>query len=204
MYKKIIFLVLIFVITFVSSILMIGNKQELKNSKEHTTEVLISMIEIGLYSFRLDIKRYPHTYEGLLALYKKPNTVNSDNWKGPYLKKNLPKDPWEQDFRYVSPGIHNKYYVDLFSIGRDGIEGTIDDINNWDESKAWVEHYQKLKSWYWSDLLKSWYWYELWYGFLFFLRMSLPIYLVVGSFIGLFVVVLWAFIRLIIKHQKNK
>jgi general secretion pathway protein G len=183
--------------------LVIALMGSIRTSKEHATEVLISMIEMALYSFRLDIRRYPDTYEGLLALYEKPKGVNSDDWKGPYLKKHMPKDPWRQDFRYISPGVHNKESFDLFSIGRDGVEGTIDDINNWDESKAWVEHYQKLKSWYWNELLKSWYWYDLWNDSWVF-RMSLLVSLVFGLFIGLFVTVLLALIRLIIKHKKNK
>jgi len=171
----------------------------IKKSKQDAIEILMENIYIGLYVFRLDIKRYPSTYEGLLALYEKPKTISLELWKGPYLK-NMPKDLWQQDFRYISPGVHNKESFDLFSIGRDGIEGTIDDINNWDESKAWVEHYRQLKSWYWSDLLKSWYWKELWSDSWVF-RMSLLVSLVFGLFIGLFITFL---IRLIIKYKKNK
>jgi general secretion pathway protein G len=171
----------------------------IKASKTHTTEVLIFLIYTGLDSFRLDIGRYPNIYEGLSALYEKPKAMSSEMWKGPYLlKKYLLTDPWQQDFRYISPGIHNKDFFDLFSIGRDGIEGTIDDINNWDEDKAWVEHYQSLKPWYWSDLLKSWYWYELWSDSWVF-RMSLLVSLV----FVLFVIVLWVLIRLIIQMVKK-
>jgi len=175
----------------------------IKASKIYTTEIRLKVIGKGaLKTFRLDVGRYPNTSEGISALYEKPNNISSEVWNGPYVyvENIVLKDAWLQDFRYLSPGVHNTESFDLFSIGRDGIEGTIDDINNWDESKAWVEHYRQLKSWYWSDLLKSWYWKELWSDSWVF-RMSLLVSLVFGLFIGLFITFL---IRLIIKYKKNK
>lgn len=123
-------------------------------------EYSLDNVSNALDVFRLDVGRYPDTEEGFSALYEKPNHLNSEIWPGPYLRRHPPKDQWGQDFGYISPGIHNKNSFDLFSLGRDGIEGTIDDINNWDENKPWRECYH---TWYWSDLTKSWYWYDLWH-----------------------------------------
>jgi len=138
-------------------------------------------------------------------LQNPPQNLKSENltawntspqvWKG---KKTPPTtDPRQQNLKYISPGIHNKDSFDLFSVGRDGIEGTVDDINNWDESKAWVEHYQKSKSWYWSDLLKSWYWHELWSDSWAF-RMSL----LVLAVLGLFAYLILALMQLIKRIKK--
>jgi general secretion pathway protein G len=168
----------------------------LKQSKVSAAEARIGGISAALDSFRLDVGRYPNTYEGLSALYDRPNSVSSEMWKGPYLLKRHLKeyiltDPWWQDYRYISEGIHNKDSFDLFSIGRDGIEGTVDDINNWDESQSWREHYRK--SWYWSDLGKSWHWYYLWHEYKFF---------VISFSLILLVSVLVEVVRE--KRQKNK
>ena len=58
--------------------------------------------------------------EGLIALIEKPSDLS--NWNGPYLKKKaIPKDPWGNDYVYVSPGENGPY--DIYSYGMDGTEG---------------------------------------------------------------------------------
>lgn len=84
-------------------------------------------IALALDLFELDNGRYPASQEGLNAL--KNNPGNLANWKGPYIKK-LNVDPWGKPYKYNSPGKHNNDY-DLFSLGKDGLEGTTDDIGNW-------------------------------------------------------------------------
>ena len=79
----------------------------------------ISMIEDALDAFRLDVGRYPTTEEGLQALVEQPSGL--EKWDGPYLKKKVPKDPWDHDYVYKCPGEHGDY--DLYSLGADGEEG---------------------------------------------------------------------------------
>ena len=79
--------------------------------------------------FELDTGRYPTTAEGLAALRTAPSGV--PHWKGPYLKRPVPLDPWENPYVYKSPGQHNREDYDLFSYGPDGVEGGEDDITNW-------------------------------------------------------------------------
>jgi general secretion pathway protein G len=55
---------------------------------------------------------------------------DAKNWNGPYLD-DVPKDPWGQPYVYVYPGRHNANGYDLYSIGRDGQDGTADDVGNW-------------------------------------------------------------------------
>ena len=57
------------------------------------------------------------------------NPGNNDSWKGPYLSKTLPKDPWGRPYVYRCPGNNGDY--DLFSFGADGTEGNDDDICSW-------------------------------------------------------------------------
>jgi len=90
-----------------------------------------SNIALSLDMYELDNGTYPSTEQGLIALMRKPNMAPvPTNWKGPYLRK-PPKDPWGNDYVYISPGMHNKDDYDLFSYGPDGIESQ-DDIVNWE------------------------------------------------------------------------
>ncbi len=68
---------------------------------------------------RLDTGRYPTTDEGLAALVVKPSGM--DNWKGPYLKKEIPMDPWGKPYIYRCPGTHGDF--DIVSYGLDAKEG---------------------------------------------------------------------------------
>ncbi len=89
----------------------------------------ISNIEVALDAFEIDCGRYPTTEEGLAALLEQP--ANAKDWRGPYLKKGMPKDPWGNAYVYRCPGQHNPSSYDLYSFGPDGQEGGGDDMDNW-------------------------------------------------------------------------
>ena len=80
----------------------------------------MASLEDALDMFYIDTGRYPSTEEGLSALNNKPEEIN--HWKGPYLKKKLPKDPWGNDYVYKSPGDEGRDY-DIICYGADGKEG---------------------------------------------------------------------------------
>jgi len=84
-------------------------------------------ISTALKLYELDNGAFPNTDEGLAALLTAPSSAK--NWKGPYLEKE-PIDPWSNPYHYKSPGSHRTDY-DLYSAGRDGIEGNQDDVVNW-------------------------------------------------------------------------
>lgn len=95
----------------------------------------IGALEQSLDLYKLDTGRYPSIEQGLTALLEPPSTgVLAKNWKGPYLKKNaVPKDPWGNDYVYISPGLHGD--VDIMSYGADGEPGGEDDnadVNSWE------------------------------------------------------------------------
>lgn len=85
-------------------------------------------LAVALDLFELDNGRYPTTQEGLQALVRAPSGATS--WKGPYLKKGVPQDPWGRAYAYRSPGRFNPEDYDLLSTGPDGVEGGGDDITN--------------------------------------------------------------------------
>ena len=88
----------------------------------------------ALDSYYMDSGKYPSQAEGLEALRAKPASVMK--WNGPYLKKEVPKDPWGGKYMYRSPGRNGGY--EIVSFGADGTEGgTGDDrdINSWENEE---------------------------------------------------------------------
>ena len=89
----------------------------------------ISGLTTALDTFEVDNGRYPTNDEGILALNNQPS--NCPNWHGPYMGKAVVNDPWGHPYVYRCPGQHNARGFDLLSLGKDGQEGTQDDIDNW-------------------------------------------------------------------------
>jgi general secretion pathway protein G len=95
-----------------------------------------SLFSAALDMYEADNGNYPSTEQGLLALRVQPTTDPAPkNWKGPYLKKDVPLDPWGNAYIYAYPGTHNPSGYDLYSFGPDGQDGTEDDISNWSTAK---------------------------------------------------------------------
>lgn len=93
----------------------------------------IKVIETALDAFEIDNGRYPSGEEGLGALIDAP--ANLKAWQGPYLKGNLPVDPWGNAYVYEFPGTHTRSGYDLYSFGPDGREGGDDDVTSWTQEK---------------------------------------------------------------------
>jgi general secretion pathway protein G len=107
-----------------------GRAQE---SKEKAADAQINgSFSTALGTYELDNGAYPSTAQGLQALRVKPSgTPDPKGWKGPYLDRDVPNDPWGNAYVYRSPGTRNPDGYDLLSVGPDGREGTDDDIGNW-------------------------------------------------------------------------
>lgn len=92
----------------------------LSKAKTKTVRIQIKDFESGLEMYKLDVGRFPNGEEGLQGLFKKPSGVKG--WNGPYMKgKELPQDPWQNNFIYKSPGSESEF--DIISYGLDGQEG---------------------------------------------------------------------------------
>jgi len=99
-------------------------------SEVKTTRVQLDALGKALDQYRLDTGHYPTTEQSLSALVTAP--ANEPRWDGPYLKKNVPPDPWGNAYAYKQPGDHSEY--DLLSYGNDGQpggSGQAADIVNW-------------------------------------------------------------------------
>lgn len=95
----------------------------------------IEMFGLALDGYRLDNDRYPTAEQGLAALRTAPVAEPQPRrWRGPYLRKEVPADPWGRAYVYREPGAANPGSYDLYSLGRDGRpggEGEDADITSW-------------------------------------------------------------------------
>lgn len=108
--------------------------QQIKPAKQSAARAQIENFATALDNFYINVGRYPTTQEGLSVLRTKPEGEQS--WKGPYLKKEIPNDPWGNPYVYVSPGRNGGY--EIVSHGADGREGGEDDnadIASWEGAK---------------------------------------------------------------------
>ena len=103
---------------------------QIGKSETKVARAQIDALEKALDQYRIDTGNYPSMEIGLSALNTKP--ANEPKWDGPYLKKQVPMDPWGKAYIYNQPGQHGD--VDLSSNGKDGaIGGTGEniDVSNW-------------------------------------------------------------------------
>ena len=95
-----------------------------EQAKDAAAKTDLATFSQALSSFRLDCDRYPTTDEGLPALRQAPSDLSA-KWKGPYIEKDVPVDPWKNPYHYLCPGsTGDKDSYDLYSDG--GSSGRID------------------------------------------------------------------------------
>ena len=98
--------------------------ERLSDAKSGTAKAQLALLGSALDTYRLDTGAYPTTAQGLEALRTAPTRAPVPlAWRGPYLRKDVPADPWGRPYLYKSPGDRNASGFDLWSLGRDGKEG---------------------------------------------------------------------------------
>jgi general secretion pathway protein G len=97
-----------------------------KNAFQDTARTQINHFKSALDLYRLDVGMYPSEQQGLEALRQPPSDLsNVAKWRGPYVKDQIPKDPWEMPYKYV---VVDEATVQIVSFGADRTEGTADDV----------------------------------------------------------------------------
>jgi general secretion pathway protein G len=101
-------------------------------SKVKAAKVQIEDLAQTLDMYKLDVGSYPTSDQGLNALIESPD--GAQRWNGPYLRKSkVPLDPWQQEYKYTSPGEHGKFDVSSMGAdGKEGGEGEDKDLNSWE------------------------------------------------------------------------
>lgn len=129
-------MVVVFILALLAALIAPRIMGRSDDAKIADAKVQIRNIETGLKLFKLDNGFYPSTEQGLQTLVEKPAVRQiPKNYKAEgYLEsRNIPKDPWGNDYTYISPGEHGDY--DICSFGADGVkggEGKDAEICSWD------------------------------------------------------------------------
>ena len=127
-------LVVIVVIAVMAGLVAPNVFKHVGEAKNVTARSQIEMLGAALDAYRLDNGRYPVTAQGLAALWQAPALDRVATWRGPYLRKDVPLDPWGRPYIYKSPGDQNPAGYDLLSYGADGQpggEGEASDVVSW-------------------------------------------------------------------------
>ena len=95
----------------------------------------IETFRLALQSYFLDCGQFPTESQGLQALWEKPVFFPVPaRWDGPYVDRQIPKDPWGNDYVFQNPGEKNLPFS-IMSYGADGKaggEGANAEIHSWD------------------------------------------------------------------------
>lgn len=127
-------LVVISVVAILAALVAPSVFRNVGDAKVAAAKADIDAIGLALDTYALHTNSYPTTAQGLAALVTAPTPARPNAWRGPYLKKGVPRDPWGFPYQYTAPGIVNPSTYDLVSFGRDGrVGGTGEDgdLSSW-------------------------------------------------------------------------
>ncbi|HQP30590.1 MAG TPA: type II secretion system major pseudopilin GspG, partial [Deltaproteobacteria bacterium] len=119
-------LVVVIILGILATYVGVKLVSEPERARINQAKIQIQAFEQALKIYQMENGEYPSTEQGLKALVEKPTTGNiPKKWKeGGYLDKpKVPKDPWDNDYVYLNPGLHNPDSVDVFTYGPDGQAG---------------------------------------------------------------------------------
>lgn len=126
-------LVVVVIIAILATLVAPNVFQHVGSARETTARSQVEMLGVALDAYRLHVGHYPTSQEGLAALWERPTSASS-TWRGPYLRKAAPLDPWGNAYEFLSPGGVNRDGYDLVSFGSDGKRGgsgAAADITSW-------------------------------------------------------------------------
>jgi general secretion pathway protein G len=120
------------ILVILASIVTVNVVRTWRSARIKTAEIQVRGFETPLTLYQQDMGDFPASSDGLQALRSLPsNAASPTKWNGPYLKTEVPLDPWGNQYRYEYPAKHQTDLPDIWSLGPDGIDGTEDDIGNW-------------------------------------------------------------------------
>jgi general secretion pathway protein G len=113
-------LVVILILAILAALIVprvVGRTSDAKRAKAASDIATLSSL---LQQYRIDNDKFPTTEEGLQALRVQPS--DAPNWKGPYTSKDIPTDPWGNEYIFQSPGPNGEDFL-IESYGSDGAPG---------------------------------------------------------------------------------
>lgn len=131
-------MVVITILGLIATVVTVNVLDSLDEAKVKTASTQMKGFEDALEAYRRDSGVYPSTEQGLAALVEKPSIGRIPKRYPPkgYLKGGkIPRDPFDCDYQYYSPGLQGHDY-EIYSLGRDcqeGGEGPDADISSFEE-----------------------------------------------------------------------
>ncbi|MBI9104828.1 MAG: type II secretion system major pseudopilin GspG [Spirochaetales bacterium] len=128
-------LIVIAIVLILTSSVGFMSFRYIDKAKTVTGRSQIETFTLALNSYFFDTRSFPTASQGLAALWEEPRfSPIPEGWRGPYLDKPVPQDPWGNEYEYQVPGPHNLPFG-IRSLGADGLQGgsgIMEDISSWE------------------------------------------------------------------------
>ncbi len=118
-------MVVITILGLLAGVIGVAVVNQLEDSRVQTAQIQLKQIADAVDLYQVKYGKYPATAEGGLELLKTPPN------NGKPVMDRIPKDPWDSEYVYICPGMHNQAKYDIESYGPDGVDGGGDDIESW-------------------------------------------------------------------------
>lgn len=130
-------MVVVIIIGLLASVAVPTVIDKLDQARVEKARADFKSLQTALKLYRIDNFVFPSSEQGLAALVTKPSIAPVPrNWKSSGYLDQLQKDPWGNDYLYVSPGEGHEY--DIYTLGADGVSGGADaaaDMSIWDQGE---------------------------------------------------------------------
>ncbi len=123
-------MVVIAIIGILAAIVVPQFMNQLDEAKVNAAKAQIGSFQTALKAYKIKMGKYPSSGEGLNAL------INNSSGQKFLESATVPKDPWGNDYVYVSPGTRGNDF-EIISYGEDGVAGGTGyaaDIESWNLS----------------------------------------------------------------------
>lgn len=117
-------MVVVVIISLVAGVVGVAVLNRLEEAKAKLAFTQLKQISEALELYKLSLRQYPSTAEGLFALAAPKGNAQ------PFMRE-IPEDPWGNDYVYIYPGSNNPGSFDLMSYGQNEVQGGGDDVTNW-------------------------------------------------------------------------
>jgi general secretion pathway protein G len=121
-------LLVMVILVILASLVTVNLLSARKSANVRAAKIQVELLDRALDAYELDIGAYP---SNLQALRTPPADIpDPTKWKGPYLSKEVPEDPWNKPYQYLQQGQHNLGKPDVWTVSPENQE-----ISNWEETK---------------------------------------------------------------------
>lgn len=132
-------LIVIFIVLALGGLVAYNLLGQKERAVDDMAKIDMGTLKQALKMFRFEHGRYPTDEEGLRVLWDKEAMTDEEQLKKwqKRLDEPMPKDRFGHEWGYRQKSEHgDESTYDLWSVGRDGEEGTDDDIVSWDKEAA--------------------------------------------------------------------